>query len=74
MGKLRINTRPWSEIYVDGKLIGETPQMGIPLKAGKHDITCVNPDFGINKTFEVDIPAEKTVTKILTLQPGDDQP
>ena len=69
-GKLRINTRPWSQVYVDGKLIGNTPQMGIPLTPGRHRVMLVNSQFGIQKTVSVDIPAGETVTKILTLTPG----
>ena len=33
-GTLRINSRPWSQVYVDGRLIGNTPQMNIPLSLG----------------------------------------
>lgn len=72
MGTLRINTRPWSNIYVGGKLMGKTPQMGIRLTPGKHEVVCVSPPFGIRKTISVDIEAGKTVTKILTLVPGED--
>lgn len=69
-GKLRINTRPWSQVYVDGRLVGNTPQMGIPLTPGRHRVRLVNSQFGIQKTVTVDIPAGETVTKILTLTPG----
>ncbi len=69
-GKLRINTRPWSQVYVDGKLIGNTSQMGIPLTPGRHRVKLVNSQFGIQKTLSVDIPAGETVTRILTLTPG----
>jgi hypothetical protein len=69
-GKLRINTRPWSQVYVDGKLVGNTPQMGIPLAPGRHRVMLVNGQFGIQKTISVDIPAGETVTQILNLTPG----
>ncbi len=67
-GVLRINTRPWSRVFVDGKLIGNTPQMNIVLPPGKHQLKLVNPDFGMTKTLSIDIAAGKTVTKVLSLQ------
>jgi hypothetical protein len=70
MGTLRINTRPWSQVYVDGQLIGNTPQMNIQLRAGQHRVTLVNSDFNIRETITVNIVAGQTETKILTLNPG----
>jgi serine/threonine-protein kinase len=69
LGILRINTRPWSRVFVDGKLVGNTPQMNISLAAGTHQLKLVNPDFGMTKTLSVQIAAGQTVTKVLTLQP-----
>lgn len=68
-GTLRINTRPWSNVFVDGRLVGNTPQMGIQLPAGRHRITLVNSDLGIRKLVEVTIVAGKVETKIITLTP-----
>src|SRR5262249_21387055 len=31
-GILQINTTPWSQVYVDGRLVGSPPQMSIPLE------------------------------------------
>lgn len=67
-GTLRINTTPWTQVYVDGQLVGNTPQMGIQLKAGTHRVTLVNNDFEIRKTMNIRITAGKTVTRILDLQ------
>ena len=69
-GTLRINTRPWSQVYVDGTLIGNTPQMNIPLRAGSHRVTLVNTEFNIRETITVNIAAGATETKVLTLNPG----
>jgi eukaryotic-like serine/threonine-protein kinase len=66
-GTLRVNTRPWSKVFVDGRLIGNTPQMNISLSAGRHTITLVNDDFGIRKTVKVDIRAGEVETQVLTL-------
>jgi eukaryotic-like serine/threonine-protein kinase len=69
-GKLRINSRPWSEVWVDGKLIGNTPQMDIPLKPGQHQVILMNPGFNVRKTLSVDIRPGEITTKVVTLLPG----
>jgi serine/threonine protein kinase len=68
-GRLRINTRPWSEVSVDGKRIGNTPQMNIELKPGKHTVLLVNEQFSIRKTISVDIVPGETTTKVIDLVP-----
>ncbi len=67
-GTLRLNTRPWSKVTVDGKAVGNTPLMNLVLAAGSHKIKLVNSEFGLSKTITIDIPAGQTVTKVLTLQ------
>ena len=67
-GTLRINTRPWSQVFVDGRLIGNTPQMNISLPAGSHRVTLVNPDFNIRRSISVQIQAGQTTTRVLTLE------
>ena len=66
-GTLRVNTRPWSQVYVDGRLIGNTPQMNISVPAGSHRLTLVNPDFNIRHNVTVSVPAGDTVTKVINL-------
>lgn len=69
-GTLRINTRPWSQVYVDGRLIGNTPQMNVSLSPGRHNVTLVNPDFNIRQSISVTIVSGQVNTKIITLTPG----
>ncbi len=69
-GTLRVNTRPWSQVFVDGRLIGNTPQMNISLPSGSHRLTLVNSDFNIRETVNVQIRAGQVTTKIVTLTPG----
>jgi hypothetical protein len=66
-GTLRINSRPWAQVFVDGRLIGNTPQLNIPLSAGSHDVKLVNPQLGMRKGFGVKIRAGKVTTKIVEL-------
>lgn len=67
MGTLRINTRPWSAITVDGKKVGNTPQLNLQLSAGTHKIRLTNPQMGLSKTIRVKIKKGQTTTKILNL-------
>jgi hypothetical protein len=67
MGTLQINSRPWADIYIDNKLVGHTPQMGLPLSAGRHTIKLVNPAMSLSKTLSITIHGGETVKKIETL-------
>ena len=66
-GTLRINTRPWSKVYVDGRLIGNTPQFNIKVSAGSHTIKLVNSQMGLTKRIKVRVKAGQTVTKVVNL-------
>jgi serine/threonine-protein kinase len=61
---LRINSRPWSEIIVDGKHVGHTPKLDLRVSAGSHSIRLVNKDLGLTKTFEVDLAAGETASHV----------
>jgi eukaryotic-like serine/threonine-protein kinase len=69
MGTLRVNTRPWSQVSIDGKLIGNTPQMNLQLPAGTHTVVLSNPGFGVTKSLVVTIKPDETVTRVITLAP-----
>jgi len=66
-GTLRVQTRPWSQVFVDGRLIGNTPQMSIPVSAGSHTLLFVNDEFGLRKTIKVTVKPGEIVTRVLTL-------
>ncbi|HMI94115.1 MAG TPA: PEGA domain-containing protein [Polyangiales bacterium] len=66
-GTLRINSRPWSRVYIDGRLVGNTPQMQLALSPGWHTVTLVNPDFGVQKVLTIRIKPGEIATKIVDL-------
>lgn len=69
-GWLRLGSKPWTNILVDGKETGlHTPQTHLKLAAGSHRITLTNPQFSIKETFSVDIKAGETETVIKDLRP-----
>jgi hypothetical protein len=54
---------------VDGKPVGNTPQMNINVSAGTHTITLENPEFGIKQKLTLSVKPGETVTRVLTLKP-----
>jgi hypothetical protein len=66
-GTLRVNSRPWSQVFVDGKLVGNTPQLGISLAPGTHKLKLVSPDLGMTKQMTVQIEKGKATTKVVNL-------
>ena len=67
-GTLRINSKPWSQVFIDGKLIGNTPQMNVSLPEGAHRVTLVNPEFSLKKSVTINIKPGQTETQIINLQ------
>jgi hypothetical protein len=70
-GTLRLNSVPWSQVYVDGRLVGNTPQMNISLSPGPHRITLVNSEANIREVHTVTIEAGQTVTRVIRLNVPD---
>ena len=66
-GTLRVQTRPWSKVSIDGRPVGTTPLMNVPLSAGSHTLVFTNDDFGIKKVVKVQIEAGQVLTQVLTL-------
>jgi hypothetical protein len=66
-GVLRINSRPWAQVFVDGRLIGNTPQLGIQLNAGNHKVKLVNPELRLTKQMAVSISKGQTTTKVVNM-------
>jgi hypothetical protein len=65
-GKLSINTNPWSVVFIDGKKVGNTPLLRVKLKAGRHEVTLVNKEQGIEQKLKIVIEAGKE-TKIMKI-------
>jgi serine/threonine protein kinase len=61
-GTLRINTKPWTKIYVDGSYKGNTPKTNLKIPAGRHRLRLVNKEFGISKSYTITIKPGRTKT------------
>jgi hypothetical protein len=62
-GLLSVDSTPWATIYLDGKRLGITPMIGVPVKAGKHTLRAVTVD-GREQQREVVIQAGAAQTPI----------
>jgi tRNA A-37 threonylcarbamoyl transferase component Bud32 len=54
-GMLQVTAIPWAQVYIDGKLITQMPQTGIPVKAGIHKVRIKNEGRGYDHTFNVNV-------------------
>lgn len=67
IGTLRLNTRPWAQVIVDGRMVGNTPQPNLQLSAGKHKLQLINQQLGLHKNVTVTIKAGEVTTQVLNL-------
>jgi hypothetical protein len=68
LGTLRINSRPWSQVFIDGRLVGNTPQLGVRLPAGHYSVRLANPELGMTKTIVVNLAAGELVSRVEMLE------
>ena len=67
-GVLQVNSRPWARVLIDGRFVGHTPQFGLRVPAGRHRILLVNEQMDMSKSFDVNIHAGQTVTRVELLE------
>jgi len=66
-GTLRVNSRPWSTVSVDGKRVGNTPLLDLRVSPGTHVIELHNPELRLKKKLSVRVRAGQTVTRVVSL-------
>lgn len=45
LGQLSVNSSPWGVLYIDGRMVGTTPQVDLPIDPGLHAIRVERPGF-----------------------------
>ena len=60
-GTLNVNSIPMSNVIVDGRPMGSTPKMGLPVAAGSHTVVFVHPEHG-RKVVTVSVAPGGTAT------------
>lgn len=66
-GTLNINSRPWTHVFIDERLVGTTPLMGLTISSGHHRIRLMSEAFGMSKVLDVNVAAGERVTRIVSL-------
>ena len=67
MGKLTLDTVPWTRVFLRGRKLGDTPLIDVPVPAGRHQLKLVNEEKNISTLIEVQIRAGQTTAKKLRL-------
>jgi hypothetical protein len=44
---LEVTSTPWMEVLIDGRSVGNTPQLHLTLTPGEHDVELLNRDLGL---------------------------
>jgi hypothetical protein len=52
-GYLTINSWPWSKVRLDGRVIGNTPQVKIPVRPGRHVVDLLSDQGQLRKSYPV---------------------
>ena len=68
VGKLMLDTTPWTTVYLGNRKLGDTPLLGVSLPAGKLVLRLVNPEQNLTSSVEVVIIGNETTVKKLSLQ------
>jgi eukaryotic-like serine/threonine-protein kinase len=67
-GFLTIDTSPWSLVSVGGKVLGQTPLVGVKLPTGTQVLSLRNPELGIETSYSVTIEAGKTSARRIGIE------
>ncbi len=67
-GYLTLDTYPWTRVSENGRVLGTTPLVHVPLSAGSHVLTLENPDQGVKQQYPVTLKADETVSRRLGLK------
>jgi serine/threonine-protein kinase len=66
-GRLTIDTRPWTHVYLGKRRLGITPVVNVRLASGQHELLLHNPELGLKKKIRVTIRPGKTTRVQKTL-------
>ncbi len=61
--KLFLDCKPWANVYVDGKSVGQTPITNLPIPPGSHTIKVVNPDLNQSEVVSIQAKPGQTIRK-----------
>jgi eukaryotic-like serine/threonine-protein kinase len=66
-GVLTLDTTPWSIVSVGGRVLGQTPLVGVALPVGTHTLMLSNPEQGLKTAYQVTITAGHVTSRRIGL-------
>jgi hypothetical protein len=64
-GQVTIDARPWCDVTLDGRSLGQTPIVGRSVPPGRHTVVCTNPELDRSRTVQIEVRSgETTRTRI----------
>ncbi|MBK7859379.1 MAG: serine/threonine protein kinase [Archangiaceae bacterium] len=64
-GRLRLDSDPWTTVFLNGKKLGDTPLVDIKVPSGQLELLLVNEEQKIRTVINVDVmPGETTVKRL----------
>ena len=69
-GFIAINTEPWTNVKLGGRLLGTTPLRDLKLPVGQHKLTFENPQMHLRITVKVDVHENQHAQHRFMLQRG----
>ena len=67
MGRLNLDTTPWAIVSEGGRVLGQTPLVGVALSAGTHTLVLSNPEQGLKTAYQVTISAGQVTSRRIGL-------
>lgn len=67
-GTLTFDARPWCNVSIDGRSVGQTPIVNRSLPPGRHRIRCTNPELGATENLSVTIESGQATRRRISLQ------
>jgi serine/threonine-protein kinase len=66
-GTLSLDTRPWTDVFLNGKRLGRTPLIEVKVPSGALNLRLVNEGKGIKEVYRVNVKPNQHVIKRLGL-------
>ena len=66
-GQITIDARPWCNVTLDGRSLGQTPIVNRSVASGRHTIVCTNPELGRSRTVQVEVQPGQTTRQRISL-------
>lgn len=69
--RVSLESRPWSEVWVDGRRAGTTPLVDLSIACGKHDLRFLSRAANVERQETITLREGQPVKKVVTLVEGE---